>query len=153
MEQFTTSYVIFHRDIQGKPDYIYPYDSRPASCVTHSINITRKYLCNATIRAALVSFAVEHDRSEPPTAWYNNPVNGYGSPERAALGFIGIILANFPPISVDDSIRNPDYLAYVKKREWHNHFDPRDHPILLNGPVREAYLAWDIFDPDRADRV
>ena len=137
MAQTPNVFVIFHRDPQGTPDFIYSYDSRLAGCITLSINIARAYLRNVTVQAALVSFAKDLDRSLPKNAWYNDPVHGCGGPAGAVSAFIGIILSVFPLIAVDDSQSNPDVLAYVGKRAWDGRFEPLEHPIMLNGQVRD----------------
>ena len=153
MAQLTDAFIIFHRDGQGRPDFIYPYDGRLAACITLSINIARAYLRNATIQAALVSFAKDLDRSEPHDAWYNDPVHGCGGPEGAVFAFIDIILAVFPLIGIDDSIRNPSTLAAFTKRPWHHRFDPLDHPIGLNGQVRGCDPVLDATGPSRANVI
>ena len=152
MAQLTDAFIIFHRDIHGRPDFIYPYDGRLAACVTTSINIARGYLRNATVQAALVSFAKDLDRAGPHNAWHNDPVHGCGGPEGAVFAFIRIILAVFPLTGIDDSIHNPDELAFVVKRPWDVHFDPLDHPIVLNGHVRGYILAPDAIGPNKANR-
>ena len=136
MAQFTSAFIIFHRDGQGRPVFIYPYDGRLAACVTTSINIARGYLRNATVQAALVSFAKNLGRSGSHNAWYNDPVHGCGGPEGAVFSFIRTILAVFPLTGIDDALRNPGGLAFVVKRQWDGRFDPLDHPIMLNGQVR-----------------
>ena len=151
MAQLPFTFVIFHRDRQGKPDFIYPYDGRLAACLTISINIARGYLRHATVQAALVSFAKDFDRSGSHNAWYNDPVHGCGGPEGAVFAFIRIILTVFPLIGIDDSLRNQDCLGFVGKRQWKNRFDPLDHPIMLNGLVRGYDLAPDAIGSNKAN--
>ena len=152
MAQPPYSFIIFHRDIQGKPNFIYPYDCRLAACVTISINIARAFLRNTKIQAALVSFAEDLDRSNPHNAWYNDPVHGCGGPEGAVFAFIEIILAVFPLIGIDDSMRNPDSMAFLVKRPWDGRFDPLDYPIVLNGQVRGCNMVLHTIGINKANR-
>ena len=152
MAQLTHAFIIFHRDGQGRPDFIYPYDGRLAACITLSINIARAYLRNATVQAALVSFAKDLDRFGPHDAWYNDPVHGCGGPEGAVFAFIDIILAVFPLTGIDDSIHNPDFLAAITKRPWYHRFDPLEQPISLNGQVRGCDPVLDATGPNKANR-
>ena len=152
MAQSPPSFIIFHRNIHGNPDFVYPYDGRLAACVTTSINIARAYIRSATVQAAFESFARDLNRSAPQNAWYNDPVHGCGGPRGAVLTFVEIILAVFPLIGIDDTQRNQGCLGFVAKRPWKDRFDPLDNPIVLNGPVRGHYLAPEVIVPNKAKR-
>ena len=129
-------FLIVHRDVHGAPDYIYPYESRVSACVVTSINVTRGYLCNATVRAALVSFGEALDQTIP-NPWYRDPVTGYGSPKSAVLGFICLVLEEFFITCIEDSMTNAKEHGCMAPCEWDGYFNPRDHCISINGPVQD----------------
>ena len=135
-------FVVVHRNIEGAPVSVLPHDRRPAACVARCSNISRAYLDNSKVQAALHACAKKIDELEP-NAWYKDRVHGYGSTEGAVLAFIELTRAVFFIISIDDSLRNPDKLAHTAVKEWDGPFDPRNHCINLNGRVRGENLALD----------
>ena len=146
MAQLPHLFNIIHRNGQGTPDFIYPYESTLVACVVTPINITRGYLRHATVLAGFVVFAKNFGRSIP-NAWYKDPYYGYKNTEDVVHDFICIILAEFPSTCIDDSIQTPECIAAHPRRAWDGRFQPSDQSILLNGPVREIQLGPRVLWP------
>lgn len=130
----TASFVIFHRDNTGKPDFVYPWDRATATYVVAVIVVCRGMLPHESTRRILIRFAIKFNQS-----------NGMPSPsgktvEHLAIEFIIKMLRDFPLLGVDGSLTNPDHRARGFRKPWDNDFLPHEHCILFNERVNRRYL-------------
>lgn len=134
MAQNTFEHTIYHRRADGKPDFLYPSDSKVAVCLLSSMNICRGMLRYYKIRSALLSFAREFDRSQS-APWYRDPCHGFDTLEHVVSAFANASIQSFPLVSVDDGIIDPGHLGTHFKLAWDGLFQPSDQNILVNASV------------------
>lgn len=136
MRGYNLSFIIIHRDENGKPVEIYPGDTNVATYVSTSIMICREMLKDYTVQHALqiLTKKLYPKQSENP----------YQDPRDVPWLFAKAITDDFPLVFVDYSMKNPDIMAESHRREWGgdgSSFESRNQSIVLNGPVSRKALG------------
>lgn len=132
----TARFLIFHRDKDGVPDYIFPWYGAVATYVVASINVCRGILTQSSARYHFARMAKEYRLNNAET-WFH----GRKSDDLAG-DFIDKILRDFPLVFVDDSLSHPDFLAHGYRQFWNQSFVSHDQAIVLNGPVSSPYTFF-----------
>lgn len=129
-----SDFIIYHRDKDGKPYEVYDPEHSISTCVVNSINICRGMLRAPKVRTALMKLAKAFCDERTDT-WF---CQGHATKEKMAPitdAFLGKVLAGFPYIIVDETLRNPSVMAIHWRHKFIGEFETSNQCIALNGLV------------------
>lgn len=126
----TLDITIFHRDKDGKSDFIYPYNGNIATHVAGCANLARSILATEIAEQSFKRLGDKFESETDLERWYN-PIEM----DVVAKRFLNIIKTKWPPMFLEEAMENPDEAGATYRTGWELVFDTREHPMSLNAAV------------------
>ena len=126
----TLDITIFHRDKDGKPDFIYPYNGNIATHVAGCANLARSILATERGEQAFTKLGNKFESETDLERWYK-PIKM----DVVAKRFLNIVKSKWPPTFLEEAMENPDEAGATYRTGWDLDFDTREHPMSLNAAV------------------
>ena len=125
----TLDIIIIHREMNGKPDSMLPYNGDTAAQLIACVNLARSILASEKGNQSLISLGNKLDNKPRLDKWYDVEMKDI------VKVFLGIVMTNWPPLFMEETMENPDHTGATYRVEWDTVFKTRDHPISLNAGV------------------
>ena len=125
----TLDIIIIHREKNGKPDSILPYNGDIAAQLIACVNLARAILVTEEGKKSLISLGNKLDNKPRPDKWYNVELKD------VVKRFLDKVMTRWPPLFMEETMENPDHTGATFRAEWGKDFNTRDHPISLNAGV------------------
>ena len=125
----TMGIIVGHRDKDGKPLHVYPYDGDTAGHVAGCANVARSILATEKAKQSLICLGDKFNRSTKDP-WYGS------RPMKVIVeAFLKHVMTGWPPIFLEDGMTNPDHTGGTFRLGWNPDFDTRQQTISLNARV------------------
>lgn len=137
-ESNASDFTIYHRTESGEPKPRYSPQHEITTCVVKAIKICQAMLRQQAARDGLTRLAKEYCAAREQR-WFLREFPD--TPENLMIvvnDFLDLVLARFPNVLVDYSLKNPDFGGGHWRRAFTGDFEISDQFIYLNGPVRES---------------
>lgn len=138
----TLDIIIVHRNKDGKPDFIYPYNGDTATHVSGCANLARSILATDMAEQSFIKLGNKFEGATDLERWYN-PIKM----DVVAKRFLNMIITKWPPTFLEECLENPDHMGASYQKWWDLNFDSREHPISLNATVGQPWFQYSSADP------
>ena len=126
----TLDITIFHRDKDGKPDFIYPYHGNTAAHVTGCANLARSILATERGEQSFARLGNKFETETDLERWYK-PIEM----DIVAKRFLNMVKTKWPPTFLEECMENPDECGATYRTMWDSNFDTRERAMSLNAAV------------------
>lgn len=135
------AFAVWHRGTQGVLEYQYQANHPFYEVVERCILICHKMLQHPKTQRAFVALGEELEKV-CPGALVSHEMNSTDTRnmEKKTKDFFGSIFTRFPAVIVDYTMREPDFMAYHKRRALNTAFDTRVQWISVNGQVSSVIV-------------
>ena len=127
----TLDVIMIHRQADGKPESLVPYNGHQAAHLTACVNLARAILATEEAKQSFISLGDKLVRKSEPHRWLEKDAHM----RDVVMSFVGMVTTNWPPLFIEKTLASPDIMAATFRAVWRGQFNTRDNPISINAGV------------------
>ena len=127
----TLDIIMIHRQADGEPKSLIPYNGHQAAHVTACVNLARAILASEEGKQSFISLGDKLVRKSKPQRWWGEDTDM----KHVVKSFVELVTTNWPPLFIEETLKSPDLMGATFRKVWEGSFDTRKFPICINAGV------------------
>ena len=127
----TLDIIMIHRQEDGKPKSLIPYNGHQAAHLTACVNLARAILVTEEGKQSFISLGDKLVRKSKPKRWWGKDTDMID----VVKSFLEVVTTKWPPLFIEKTLKSPDLMGATFRTVWEGSFDTRSFPISINAGV------------------